>query len=455
MDAEYPDPTWVGAIHSLEEALVIIYAADIGLLPQVVLRPDPDQLFRLVYSGSVIVFNETTSGMQRWYDAGHWGTARTRDRAFYVYNEVLSTEPAEKQLIKFTMSCLAQGGRRDGQGETFHLVAYMSEENRWSAQTVQQDPILRDLVVPDHYFSVRDTGRSLPFSNPAQTGPLSQSRAPPPSTSAHERRRQDSNSPSASAGPPRPRYSPYSTPLPRPSSLRLPFSSSTASVSQIPRSSSSQSIRVPQVPSRTATQQTTLPSGSSLRLPPRSASTAITAQAFSSAPYAPSSASIAMAQSSHLRHSLPFASTTRFTSSTSQSLPSQRYPLIPPSSSTGGHQWSYTSQGVRGLMSEPQEQHSASAPSSTGHRQYPSLSGGTTGTRHYSSAPAVTPAERWSSSYPIHLPPLVPPRPPTPPQLPAPVPTPASIWDAYGYGHAFRGEVLDAEGEREEDDEDN
>lgn len=70
-------PSWIGQVESLDDALRIVKAARIGLIPRAVRRLSREERSR-IFPGSVFVYEEEESGIKRWTDDISWSPSRIR-----------------------------------------------------------------------------------------------------------------------------------------------------------------------------------------------------------------------------------------------------------------------------------------------------------------------------------------------------------------------------------------
>ena len=95
-----PNETFFGQIQSLNDAYVLYSAVvEHGLLPLLRRRLHPDEL-KLIRSGSVYLYDEEESGIQRWTDRIAWGPSKIVGH-FLEYREVVAkvSARAKKKLV--------------------------------------------------------------------------------------------------------------------------------------------------------------------------------------------------------------------------------------------------------------------------------------------------------------------------------------------------------------------
>ncbi|KAL7751932.1 Gluconate transport-inducing protein [Sorochytrium milnesiophthora] len=112
-----------------------------GRLPMVPRRLTPDQQ-RLIRSGTVLVFEESTSQIRRWTDGRCWSTSRVKDR-FFVYREVPLSKALRNRLsldVVATATATRTRSPKDmlrkrvislhtAAGRAFRLVCYYCEQD--------------------------------------------------------------------------------------------------------------------------------------------------------------------------------------------------------------------------------------------------------------------------------------------------------------------------------------
>ncbi|KAF2087607.1 hypothetical protein K490DRAFT_41532 [Saccharata proteae CBS 121410] len=93
-------PTWNGLIHTTMDALIIIEACLQGTLQHCPRRPHDRERDALIKSGSVFVYEESTSGIKRWTDGLSWSPSRIMGN-FLLYRQLERPfPPGEKKRAK-------------------------------------------------------------------------------------------------------------------------------------------------------------------------------------------------------------------------------------------------------------------------------------------------------------------------------------------------------------------
>ncbi|KAH9485084.1 cAMP-independent regulatory protein pac2 [Psilocybe cubensis] len=176
-------PTCVGIrVRSPLDAITIIHAVHLGILPLVHRRLDTDER-RAIQSGSVYVWEErgpnaeaTGLGIERWTDSISWGPSRVRDE-FLFYHERKPAQPEpdnstdssdtnfqpryyyRKPLVKQTYSVFVRThtGRRK-----WHLIAYFTQDTVDQLRSIEDHPQLRGLNVPDGLYVCARSAKGRP-----------------------------------------------------------------------------------------------------------------------------------------------------------------------------------------------------------------------------------------------------------------------------------------------------
>ncbi|KAG6007226.1 hypothetical protein E4U21_006245 [Claviceps maximensis] len=113
-------PSWQGYIASTTDALVIIEAYLLGIVNGIPRRPRYAEHHSLIKSGSVVIFEERSSGIKRWTDGLKWGPSRVLGN-FLIYRELDdSSNPIRKPTAKPKTS---RSGRKRSAGTSAANVA--------------------------------------------------------------------------------------------------------------------------------------------------------------------------------------------------------------------------------------------------------------------------------------------------------------------------------------------
>lgn len=109
--------TYHGLILTLQDALLVLEATRLNILPKVKRRLD-DVERKLINAGSVFAWNETECGMKRWTDGRNWLASKVKG-PFLTYQEQDSARNVKPNgLVKQSFSLATK------QNEKFHLIAY-------------------------------------------------------------------------------------------------------------------------------------------------------------------------------------------------------------------------------------------------------------------------------------------------------------------------------------------
>ena len=108
-------------VKTLEDAMLVINAVELGELPIVSKRLSPkDRL--AIESGSCFVWREGHSKISRWTDGFYWTASRIHGH-FLVYKQTLNRVKVEDGLIKKTISFITLSKNK------FHLVCYYKKSD--------------------------------------------------------------------------------------------------------------------------------------------------------------------------------------------------------------------------------------------------------------------------------------------------------------------------------------
>lgn len=114
-------PSWQGYIASTTDALVIIEAYLLGIVNGIPRRPRYAEHHSLIKSGSVVIFEERSSGIKRWTDGLKWGPSRVLGN-FLIYRELDdASNPIRKSTAKPRTS--SRSGRKRTGGASAANVA--------------------------------------------------------------------------------------------------------------------------------------------------------------------------------------------------------------------------------------------------------------------------------------------------------------------------------------------
>lgn len=116
-----------GVLQSKLDALYLIEAAKMDMIPQVMERFSPFERQRYIRSGSVFIWNENKSNIKRWTDGRKWSASRVSGQ-FLSYKEM-------KPPGKGADSCHIVDVKHDGMlkqsfsyqvgQDRYHIVSYM------------------------------------------------------------------------------------------------------------------------------------------------------------------------------------------------------------------------------------------------------------------------------------------------------------------------------------------
>ncbi|KAI0223951.1 Gluconate transport-inducing protein, partial [Massospora cicadina] len=150
--------SYVGYVQTVNDALRLFEAVSLGILPTTNRRLSGTER-RAIRSGSVFIFDETASGVQRWTDGLRWSASRLNGH-FLIYHQKGAdhTHPPRHPLIKRTISVVTADKRK------MVLICYYSlrdvDANRLLSPTM--DARLRGIIIPHNYYFRRITQMIAP-----------------------------------------------------------------------------------------------------------------------------------------------------------------------------------------------------------------------------------------------------------------------------------------------------
>ncbi|KAH9176796.1 hypothetical protein EDB89DRAFT_103028 [Lactarius sanguifluus] len=155
-------------IRSTADVHKIFYAVYLGLLPMITRRLDAKEREALS-SGYCYAWEDrgphaiTGIGIERFTEGRHWSASRVRDEFLFYYEKweppksknserASDTQPARDwdPFVKQTYSVYLS--ENEGSKRKWHLTAYFTQATVDSLGTVDDIPVLKDLVVPDGLF---------------------------------------------------------------------------------------------------------------------------------------------------------------------------------------------------------------------------------------------------------------------------------------------------------------
>ncbi|KAI9292738.1 hypothetical protein K502DRAFT_275540, partial [Neoconidiobolus thromboides FSU 785] len=152
--------TYFGYIKSAAEAVYVVEATRLGNLKSIHQRLTVAQR-KNIRSGSVFVWEQNLSGIQRWTDGKNWSASRYVDH-FLVYKE-LKPKPSKdpkKKVNNDLNNSITQGLSKRSisistiDGKRYHLINYYTDEDVFLKvlNLPSQDPSLKALNVPRNYY---------------------------------------------------------------------------------------------------------------------------------------------------------------------------------------------------------------------------------------------------------------------------------------------------------------
>lgn len=140
--------TFFGSVNSMREALLLIEAARLDILPRTKRRlSESDRLS--IKSGSIFVWDEGETGIIRWTDGLKWSSSKDiGDFVAYVQKpDIPGTDspPVAERLHKKVISVLTADGKK------FHMAAYYTPRD--TAQGKLSVPPQNLVVIPPNYYT--------------------------------------------------------------------------------------------------------------------------------------------------------------------------------------------------------------------------------------------------------------------------------------------------------------
>ncbi|GMG27044.1 unnamed protein product [Ambrosiozyma monospora] len=138
-----------GVIITPKDAIILLEASNQKLIPKVPRRLTDYERAKLVKSGAIFIWDESSSKMKRWTDGKDWSASRVNG-VFLSYKEMEPTEKNSKTfnykpkgLVKQSFSVKTKDGLK------LHLVSYVSNDFALEESLVRpsEDPRFNDLQI--------------------------------------------------------------------------------------------------------------------------------------------------------------------------------------------------------------------------------------------------------------------------------------------------------------------
>lgn len=134
-----PNESYRGLILTLQDALLVLEATRLNILPKVKRRLN-DVERKHITAGSVFAWNETECGMKRWTDGKNWLASKVKG-PFLTYQEHDDTRNVKPNgLVKQSFSLTTK------QNEKLHLIAYYDPLDRAKGQTCGKVPSQNEML---------------------------------------------------------------------------------------------------------------------------------------------------------------------------------------------------------------------------------------------------------------------------------------------------------------------
>lgn len=163
--------TYKGRITCLKDALLILEATRLGILPKIKRRLN-DFERKYIVANTIFAWNETECGMKRWTDGKNWLASKVHG-SFLVYKELDSKKNIKKNgLIKQSFSLITK------QNQKIHLIYYsaMNKEDEEKGKKVKipsLDPKLKNLNLKSNIYHDSLLYNESKFGSKRTTSPSS------------------------------------------------------------------------------------------------------------------------------------------------------------------------------------------------------------------------------------------------------------------------------------------
>lgn len=179
--------SYVGAVQTAHDALLLLEAARLGLVPRVTTRLKSHHK-RHIQPGHVFIWNESEAQMRRWTDGRSWSASRVTG-SFLTYKEMKGKDETSSKykadgLIKQSFSIASTKGDR------MHLISYTTTSSFTKARLLNrspsQDPRFTNITIPKDLYPqatvlvARSKGSHIVTSPLSPTSPESPVDAPNP-----------------------------------------------------------------------------------------------------------------------------------------------------------------------------------------------------------------------------------------------------------------------------------
>lgn len=157
-------PSYEGAVNTPMDAVILIEASRLGLVPLVHERLKYTERLK-IKPGDVFIWNETTTHMKRWTDGRAWSASRVTG-SFLTYREMANSANSYKSngLIKQSFSIETEDH------EKYHIISYTTNKHfsksKLYNKTPSTDKMFKDIVIPKGVYPFT-SAVSSPISSPA------------------------------------------------------------------------------------------------------------------------------------------------------------------------------------------------------------------------------------------------------------------------------------------------
>lgn len=182
--------TYKGRIKSLQDALLVLEATRLDLLPTINRRLTSPERSKYIQDQTIFVWNETKCGMKRWTDGKYWSASKVYHSHFLIYKQLTKVGQTKQVdydgLIKQSFSLATK------EGDKLHLISYYKnpstkkgkqlssayesdesieeEDDNSGGPLPSEDPKLRDLVLSSLIYP-QNLLNDLPETKQKSTSP--------------------------------------------------------------------------------------------------------------------------------------------------------------------------------------------------------------------------------------------------------------------------------------------
>lgn len=150
--------TYKGRIKSLQDALLILEATRLDILPTINRRLTSSERAKYIQDETIFVWNETKCGMKRWTDGKYWSASKVYHSHFLIYKQLIKVDQNKQVdyngLVKQSFSIVTKDGDR------LHLISYYKNNGGKNSKK------LDSMYESDESESDDDTSSNVPSQDP-------------------------------------------------------------------------------------------------------------------------------------------------------------------------------------------------------------------------------------------------------------------------------------------------